>query len=488
MILKLIVSVLLSVTLLSGEAAMAAASCEGLMPSTSRPDWVNRPPHDEYSYYGVGAAEKESHSWIAQKRLAKKEALRELSNVIKSTVSNRIEITQHSSKQGEKAQTTTDIVSVGEVVSNQTLRNIKYADTWLDQERCIVYVLAQVARKGLDASVDVELVNSLTHSAESGGIELNERMGAYEDALLLLNRINFSEYDGAESKDVMQGRLQRLGAKLESFLDILDVFRSAEDNVEQQLGKMRSTASANQRNKLYNKVVSTIESVREQYPYNEDHSIVAEPGAFRLAGIALLNDDDCLAYSHFANVAKGSYFTLWQDRAKAKLKNLNCSGEALVSMNWSSEFKGKTVSVYCVAKTDGQLKEWEKMCNVIEQKLRRYGADIQKGMKVSHKELQKMIKRQDFTSLVKHNSHALIFNVNGLINTRTSKKSLDGNQYQFQGAIANFYVSDEDIEFQDSFSGVGGWNPVSSAMALEVLALNVAKRWEKKFYKEQINP
>ena len=56
-----------------------------------------------------------------------------------------------------------------------------------------------------------------------------------------------------------------------------------------------------------------------------------------------------------------------------------------------------------------------------------------------------------------------------------------GDDHQFSGRIYSYVLHDGELEFKDKYTGTGGWNPVSEEMAVEVLGLNVAKRWKKKY-------
>ena len=58
--------------------------------------------------------------------------------------------------------------------------------------------------------------------------------------------------------------------------------------------------------------------------------------------------------------------------------------------------------------------------------------------------------------------------------------------YQFKGKLLTRVVSDASDEFADNYSGVGGWNPISRDMAMEVLALQVSRRWQDKYYQQMV--
>jgi hypothetical protein len=59
--------------------------------------------------------------------------------------------------------------------------------------------------------------------------------------------------------------------------------------------------------------------------------------------------------------------------------------------------------------------------------------------------------------------------------------------YRFEGSIASSFKGPNQVDIQDKFEGMTGWNPVSANMTTDVLAINVAARvdaaisrnWEK---------
>ena len=75
----------------------------------------------------------------------------------------------------------------------------------------------------------------------------------------------------------------------------------------------------------------------------------------------------------------------------------------------------------------------------------------------------------------------MIFVNKGKTNTRQNAKNPSGNDHQFSGRIYSYVIHNGKLEFKDKYTGTGGWNPVSEEMAVEVLGLNVAKRWKKKY-------
>jgi hypothetical protein len=58
------------------------------------------------------------------------------------------------------------------------------------------------------------------------------------------------------------------------------------------------------------------------------------------------------------------------------------------------------------------------------------------------------------------------------------------HEYQFEGAMTTFlFNNNSEAVFKDRFQGMTGWNPMSPQMVMDVLGINVVKRWRDKFSK-----
>jgi hypothetical protein len=58
-----------------------------------------------------------------------------------------------------------------------------------------------------------------------------------------------------------------------------------------------------------------------------------------------------------------------------------------------------------------------------------------------------------------------------------------GHEYQFEGGMTTFLLENGAPVFSDRFQGTTGWNPISQEMVMDVLGINVVKRWREKFSK-----
>lgn len=96
------------------------------------PEWVLKPDLEGYRYCGVGSADKTS-SQSMQKKLAKINALSEISRIIEVDIANKIEITQQSSGKSEKNFSSSQN-------SNVLVKDAEEKDSFYDEKKSIYYI------------------------------------------------------------------------------------------------------------------------------------------------------------------------------------------------------------------------------------------------------------------------------------------------------------------------------------------------------------
>jgi hypothetical protein len=75
----------------------------------------------------------------------------------------------------------------------------------------------------------------------------------------------------------------------------------------------------------------------------------------------------------------------------------------------------------------------------------------------------------------------LFITANGKI---VKRENGEGRQdYRFEGSVKTVVIENRNIGYSDAYSVMGGWNPINEQMCLDVLALNVLKKWKEGFQK-----
>ena len=121
-------------------------------------------------------------------------------------------------------------------------------------------------------------------------------------------------------------------------------------------------------------------------------------------------------------------------------------------------FAGRTVQLHCSLRLGGKTAPWVKACASLAESLAKLGARTQLDAKPAS------------PAGVTH----IRLTAEGRVGTR---KDAEDNTpgYRFEGTV-NSQVRGLDSPIDDSYQALTGWNPVSAAMATDILAITAAKR------------
>ena len=164
--------------------------------------------------------------------------------------------------------------------------------------------------------------------------------------------------------------------------------------------------------------------------------------------------------------------------ARKKSESLACSSEDMEKTLWRQYFEGRPVTLLCYFKAGQDAGNWLKACDGLNNVIRPLGAEVQVVNKpLTAAQLNALTQGELADDLQK----------DGVLLAVASRIDRDpqsrGHDYQFDGAMASLLAENGNIVFSDRFKGTTGWNPISSDMVMDVLAINVVKRWQKKFSK-----
>jgi len=118
-----------------------------------------------------------------------------------------------------------------------------------------------------------------------------------------------------------------------------------------------------------------------------------------------------------------------------------------------------------MAEARPKTSDWANVCEKIINHLNSHGAIAQK-----------------VTSLKDSQADFLVsVSGSGAVETRTKTEN---KEFQFRGDIKTNVSHRGGLLLEDNYSGIGGWNPVSEKMAIDVLGIHVFKRFIKSLNKE----
>ena len=248
--------------------------------------------------------------------------------------------------------------------------------------------------------------------------------------------------------------------------------------------------SANLKKQKVIAAIAKLKSIIADYPFGRGTSFAAESAAFKVAEVERARNNGCAALLQYQIVRDRSDSDEWIQKANDWLGQLECNDKNKENFVWRGAMEGKRISLLCAYAVNGEYEVWDKVCDTLGDFLKSHGALSAKKSTKSNSAneiVKSALDADDVKSLANDSEYLLVFVAKGKIKSRDNKKNPMGQDYQFSGKIYSYLVNRGQIEFQDKYKGVGGWNPMSDSMAMEVLGLNVAKRWKARYKKSITN-
>ena len=152
---------------------------------------------------------------------------------------------------------------------------------------------------------------------------------------------------------------------------------------------------------------------------------------------------------------------------------------------WRHEFQGRKVAVLSAYQVNGKAEPWPKLYDEITQHLKRIGANIislpatlfaEKIIELARQpEKVSRLKAFETTEII------IIVTAQGKLNQRENLKNPFGEDVQFTGKFNNTVQREGAFAFTDRYQAMTGFNPMGESMCMEVTALNVFKRWKRRY-------
>jgi hypothetical protein len=212
---------------------------------------------------------------------------------------------------------------------------------------------------------------------------------------------------------------------------------------------------------------------------------VFEPGdiLFKLGEIEELRGSSCGAKNYFQQAADSKQINDRREIARKKVSALSCSPEDMEKTLWRQYFEGRATTLICYFNVKSEHGAWNKACDGLSNVIRQLGADVTiKAQPLSPAQLAVLRNGEMPASLGEQGKLVLGVVAQGEMRNRNARDS-GGREYQFEGGMSTFLIENGIAVFSDRFQGTTGWNPISPQMVMDVLGINVVKRWRDKFSK-----
>jgi hypothetical protein len=467
-----------------------AAQCSG---SGARPDWVDSPESitDEY-FFAAGVSDDPQASLAERISTAKQNALKNLSEVIEVSVKNSLVLEQSSRNVAGKELTDSNLLSITRTSTNASLRNVEAIATWEDPKTCAVWMRARVSRQhveqgkreGLSRTLFGVLTEQLT-IVQNESAPLNGRLTAVDAGLEVLPRIALEFIPEASSADHYSQLLNRFKIELQQSRDDLDQAKESLSSADLLVNKASGQTSEMEKSRSLGAASSAYKALLAKH--GGGLPPVFEPGdiLFKLGEVEELRKSSCGAKSYFQQAADSKQLNDRREIAKKKADALGCSAEDMEKTLWRQYFEGRATTLICYFNSSADRGAWNKACDGLNNVIRPLGADIDvKTQALSAAQMQALQKGEIPKSLGEPGRLVLGVVALGKMHSRADRDPHGrGHEYQFEGGMTTFLLENGAPVFSDRFQGTTGWNPISQEMVMDVLGINVVKRWREKFSK-----
>lgn len=437
--------------LLCGAAAalscsLAAAACKVPADGDTPPDWTRpQAAEDPAMVSAAGSATIDGDRLGEALAAARTQALKELAERIRVSVSSSVKLNDSKVSEGGRQVLRSSVESVAEAATNVTLQNVRADQQWVDARRCLAWVRVAVSRADFERARKRDMLQGMAKQvgamltlAEDATRPLPQRDSAAAAAAAVLS--------GQDFRDVPEVPVAAYRQRLAGVNRMLEKMKQDETRL---LGLAQSHVQAYAEFKSSTHPVERLEAAgRALRPLRTllaaswvpDESVIGFAAQPRL--VALLGEAGypCLARKA-ANDAQA------------------CAPAELAQERQKEYFAGRQVLLSCQLRLAGKTQPWTKACASLGESLARLGARTQ--MEAGTLKLAAGVTQ-------------IRLNADGRIGKRQDPEDKSAG-YRFEGTVSS-QVRGLDSPIDDAYEAMTGWNPVSDAMATDILALNAAKR------------
>jgi len=426
----------------------AAASCKVAADGDTPPAWTApQAAEDPATVSAVGSAPIDGERLSEALAAARTQALKELAERIRVSVSSSVKLNDSKVSEGGKQVLRSSIESVAEATTNVTLQNVRTDQQWVDARRCQAWVRLTVSRADFDRARkrDVLLalgkqVGGMLSTAEDATRPLMQRESSAAAAAALLGTNDFSEVPEV-SVAALKLRLGGVSKMLDKMkLDEKRLLGLAQSHV-QAYAEFKSSTNPVEKLEAAGRALRPLRTLMAA-PWVPDEAAIGFVPQVRL--VSLLNEAGypCLA-------------------RRAGDDKQACASAEVAQERQKEYFAGRQVHLSCGIRLGGKSAPWTKACASLSESLAKLGARTELDAGVG-----KLVLAQGVTQIR--------LMADGRVSTRKDPEDKTPG-YRFEGTVTS-QVRGLDSPIDDSYQALTGWNPVSDAMATDILAISSAKR------------
>ncbi len=476
--------------LLVGVSAFPAAAVDcDFLPKAAAPAWVSGNPGQPGYYTGVGQAPADNSSAPQGMERAKQAALRDLAGNIEVFVRNELRVQETAAGTPGELQSRIEVESSTETASSALLGDVQVDGSWLDRKSCVVWtrvkikepVVKALQRKQTELT-KLKLLKSLVQTAEDAGAAIESREKSLEQAAVLFPRVDYSYATDGSSEDYFRRIIAKLREVLAKARGRFEINAKDFAEAEGQLQRARREDGIAAQAQLATRAKSLLTRVAASAPYNTAPDFWPEKATLALAEFGRDTGNPCEAKYLLRELERRSNESDWQERAVQLQDGLSCRTEERQIQSLRRLVYGREVTLLCAYKLGAKPQSWDRVCADMQALLTSHGAlranvpDAGPAQKAQWVEQC----RNGCKEPALAQDLAIVMYAQGSMATRDNRENPMGRDHQFKGQVTSYVLNGGKAEFNDQYNGIGGWNPVSAEMAMDVLAIQAGKRFREK--------
>ena len=449
--------IVIVLTLFLLSTVVMGAKCD-FIPKQSIPEWVNGERSLEGYYVGVGVNGRTAKGSEVQIQRSHTDAVRDLAENIEVNISHQISIYQ---KSGNSSYSNRETESLTVSSSHASLKNVETDGIWLDDNSCLVWTRVKLKRKIVEEETYRQIQRGSLQGLEEMLNNISVDTADAEQQLDLVERINhrIKSIDFTVIKP--KGIKSRLKLRLQQLTDSLLESQQESYSAEELFGRAResiaqSNSDSAQRNHHIVAALGYYRDVLNQFPYSTNPNEWSEKAAYQIAMLELQRKNPCSTKKYLDEIKANSNSRAWVLKVKKIYRKAKCGKKERRSYEFRNTFEEKRVLVQCryIIKRE---RVWNNICDKVISYFNQNGAVA-----------------TDEAGRSNYFDFSILIESRGQVKTRLKG---DRNEYQFEGEVMTEVESDGSSFLEDSYSGIGGWNPISEKMAIDVLGVHVYKRF-----------
>ncbi|MDI9245953.1 hypothetical protein [Marinobacter sp. CHS3-4] len=457
-------------------SAQVAADCDYL-DATPQPDWVTQPKAPEGFYTGIGSVRIEDDDFAGSVPIAKQQAISDLAASIKVRVQNQLTITEAMNSSGES---TRDMESLSTLTVDNTLEFVEVDEIWLDREECILWARVKVTEESVTKQKEATYAQQLytefdtaLDNTDNPNLSFSDRQDSLNTATDLLKQIAFDALPKVQASTA-QSQLQAAQDRMNQLAQTFSEGKALLENLRQAKLNYNNAKSSDARAEAAMNAKQIGMRIQQIAPINQQLGL-AEQALFELADIDLASNNNCAALTRLQTITNSSQNDAYRSQAEEQLSSLECSAEGRRQAAVRNTIEAQNIRLWCGSQTGGQLQYWAKACDKMREWVNEFGGVVVSSKKVTPEQLDSL---DSFEG--KDGALDFIVYAGGEVQSRDNPSNPNGKDYRFSGDVTQSAHNPNTTLMIDRFNGMTGWNPVGEAFALDLLAINLVKRFEVK--------